>query len=281
MFDFGAIAGEGIKIGAQLWQNEINSDEATFARDHSAWQAGISRDWQEKMSNTAYQRSTADMKAAGLNPMLAYSQGGASTPGGAMGQSPMAHAAKLDSSVGATTAAQIRNMDADTDKKRAEKTEIEERTPTHGATTEEIKARTPTHAVNIQVMQQKIKESIANVDKIIQETKTSEYSAANIQQQTRNLQAQIPQIQETVKLLRMQQNQSGAIAGLNDAQSDEVKQRIRAALPQLEANILKLKAMEHGYDQPRRLNEMQIQESPIGKIGQVLKGLLGIPGIFK
>lgn len=65
-------------------QNAFNAQQAQLARDFASFEAEKSRKWQEYMSNSAYQRQVSDMKKAGLNPYLAYSAGGSSTPSGAM-----------------------------------------------------------------------------------------------------------------------------------------------------------------------------------------------------
>jgi len=53
-------------------QKKANKANVALQRENQSWE--------EKMSNTSWQRGVEDMKAAGMNPMLAYSQGGSSTP---------------------------------------------------------------------------------------------------------------------------------------------------------------------------------------------------------
>lgn len=124
---------------------QANERGAERAMDFSSAEAVANRDFQERMSNTSWQRGTKDMMAAGINPMLAFQQGGASSPGGGQGSGFSAQGGTVRSTNSAlqqaATAAQIENIEADTENKKAENPNIRNQARVQDATVENLQAQ--------------------------------------------------------------------------------------------------------------------------------------------
>lgn len=83
----------------QDFAREQSNSAMAFAGD----QAERNRQFQAHMSGTAYQRATNDMRAAGLNPILAYQQGGAAMPSGGQASASPVGASGSSSTSGSST----------------------------------------------------------------------------------------------------------------------------------------------------------------------------------
>jgi hypothetical protein len=92
-------------VGSYLGQQSANQANAA--------QSKAQMDFQERMRETSYQTAVEDMKKAGLNPMLAYSQGGAGNQPGAAAQMQNAIGAGVSSAQeGISKYQQLKNMES-------------------------------------------------------------------------------------------------------------------------------------------------------------------------
>jgi len=190
MFDIGAATGGVLGFIGQNMTNQSNRDIASAANAASSMNAASQMAFQERMRETQYQTAVEDMKKAGLNPMLAYSQGGAGVPSGAMGS---VSTATMGNALGAGVSGYqaLASNNADLDLKASQTT---------ATTAQAIK----TEADTIQTKAMTLK--------------TAEDTALSSQQKV-NLQEQIRKLDEEILNLR-------ATRGLTGAQTKNVQENI-------------------------------------------------------
>jgi len=178
----GGIIGAGLGLVGQQQTNRANIDIAQQASAASAAMSREQMDFQERMRETQYQTAIQDMQKAGLNPMLAYSQGGAGTPSGAMGQ---VSTAKVGNAIGsALQGYQTMAMNnADLDLKDA---------TTKGTTAQTIKTEADT-----------IK-TAADIGYTLENTKLNQQQKSNLEEALKKISQEIVNLRASEKLTTAQ-----------------------------------------------------------------------------
>ncbi|QXP08523.1 MAG: DNA pilot protein [Arizlama microvirus] len=163
----------------------INSAQMAF----NAEEAAKNRDFQRGMRETQYQTAVGDMRKAGLNPMLAYQQGGAGTPQGSTAQAgglrPMANEQQAGIT-NAMTVAQLKNINAQTEVANKTADKIAAEIPMTVANTGRIGQET----TNLKTGLEKLTEEVKNV-RMDTLNKEEQVTLTRAQQQLVNVQKEL------------------------------------------------------------------------------------------
>lgn len=213
-----SVGGSLLGYQGQKEANETSIQEAAKNREFNSAEAAKQRAWQEQMRSTGYQTAMQDLKAAGLNPMLAYSQGPAAMPTGANASSASMPqiSNKMQAALSASaTAAQIANTHASTEKTKAD-------TAVSAATAKQVEAQTALTTNSSENMKQTISRTMAEIDKTKQEVHL-------VRQQTSESTQRQVLIAYQTELVKIEQDLAKGRISQTEAQTELTKIQSRLA----------------------------------------------------
>lgn len=196
-----------------------NSANAELAREQMAFQ--------ERMSNTAYQRAAEDMRKAGINPMLVGSLGGATTPPGAMSSSTNSMSSLAEGVRGGADAlfrkyelaaqeAQLRQVNSVVDLNEEQAHLAQAQADNVNSSTALNTAKVSTEALNAKLVQ-------ANVELKKYDLSLARLNAMNADDQRRALEALPPWLRSTVSLAMLVPGAASKVAATGLAGASALK----------------------------------------------------------
>ncbi len=246
-----AIAGVSQGVNALLQSGQNRKNREFQEKENEKARQFVVQQWNAQNEYNLPTNQMKRLRDAGINPHLAYSQGqpmnssnAPAAPSGVSslpaGEAPKFNLGELYQTL--LTKSQIKNMDADTAKKEAEKREVEARTENTTTDTEikkvELNHKDREIMAKINVDEQQVEESKSRIESSEVANRKMEQEIENLKSQKNLTDQQVENLKKTVYLIEAQINNTKADTNLKILQKGNVLAQTRLLNAQAQGQTL-------------------------------------------